>query len=311
MFYDKTMDWGGVKMIKTKRVVSIVAALTLALACIASFAGCGSQSSEPQGAKDVIERYGQANPDNFNMKGDVALSMGVSGMTMSMPMSMDFDVNGRNYHGTYSLSLFGAEAKGEMYAVEKDGKILTYSKTDTSGSMFGMTASSGDSEWTVTEMEEGDLSSIEALANELIEKASFEKTENGYLVSFKGEDVYAVLMKAISESETSAASAVSEIPQEITDFIKALNIDLAFDKDCNLTEVSIPETKSSLTIEGQTMDIEISSNLAISKHGEIAEIVVPDDVVNSAKPTSSVVDAAGIAAEASESSASAEASKAA
>ena len=234
--------------------------------------------------------------------------MGVSGMTMNMPMSLDFDVNGKNYHGTYSASVLGTEAKGEMYTVEKDGKILTYSKTDASGSMFGMSSSSGDTGWTVTEMEEGDVSSIDAVVNELIEKASFEKTENGYLVSFGGEDAYEILMKAISESENSAASAVSEIPQEVTDFIKALKIDLTFDKDCNLTEVSIPETKSSITMEGQTMDIDISSNLAVSKHGEIAEITVPDDVVNSAKATSSLVDAAGAAAEAS---ASAEASKAA
>ena len=295
-------------MFKTKRVVSIVAALTLALACMAGFVGCGSQSSEPQSAKDVIERHSQENPSNCNIKGDITLNMGVSGMTMNMPMSLDFDVNGKNYHGTYSASVLGTEAKGEMYTVEKDGKILTYSKTDASGSMFGMSSSSGDTGWTVTEMEEGDVSSIDAVVNELIEKASFEKTENGYLVSFGGEDAYEILMKAISESENSAASAVSEIPQEVTDFIKALKIDLTFDKDCNLTEVSIPETKSSITMEGQTMDIDISSNLAVSKHGEIAEITVPDDVVNSAKATSSLVDAAGAAAEAS---ASAEASKAA
>ena len=295
-------------MFKTKRVVSIVAALTLALACMAGFVGCGSQSSEPQSAKDVIERYSQENPSNCHIKGDITLNMGVSGMTMNMPMSLDFDVNGKNYHGTYSASVLGTEAKGEMYTVEKDGKILTYSKTDASGSMFGMSSSSGDTGWTVTEMEEGDVSSIDAVVNELIEKASFEKTENGYLVSFGGEDAYEILMKAISESENSAASAVSEIPQEVTDFIKALKIDLTFDKDCNLTEVSIPETKSSITMEGQTMDIDISSNLAVSKHGEIAEITVPDDVVNSAKATSSLVDAAGAAAEAS---ASAEASKAA
>ena len=295
-------------MFKTKRVVSIVAALTLALACMAGFVGCGSQSSEPQSAKDVIERYSQENPSNCNIKGDITLNMGVSGMTMNMPMSLDFDVNGKNYHGTYSASVLGTEAKGEMYTVEKDGKILTYSKTDASGSMFGMSSSSGDTGWTVTEMEEGDVSSIDAVVNELIEKASFEKTENGYLVSFGGEDAYEILMKAISESENSAASAVSEIPQEVTDFIKALKIDLTFDKDCNLTEVSIPETKSSITMEGQTMDIDISSNLAVSKHGEIAEITVPDDVVNSAKATSSLVDAAGATAEAS---ASAEASKAA
>ena len=295
-------------MFKTKRVVSIVAALTLALACMAGFVGCGSQSSEPQSAKDVIERYSQENPSNCNIKGDITLNMGVSGMTMNMPMSLDFDVNGKNYHGTYSASVLGTEAKGEMYTVEKDGKILTYSKTDASGSMFGMSSSSGDTGWTVTEMEEGDVSSIDAVVNALIAKASFEKTENGYLVSFGGEDAYEILMKAISESENSAASAVSEIPQEVTDFIKALKIDLTFDKDCNLTEVSIPETKSSITMEGQTMDIDISSNLAVSKHGEIAEITVPDDVVNSAKATSSLVDAAGAAAEAS---ASAEASKAA
>lgn len=227
-------------MFKTKRVVSIVAALTLALACMAGFVGCGSQSSEPQSAKDVIERYSQENPSNCNIKGDITLNMGVSGMTMNMPMSLDFDVNGKNYHGTYSASVLGTEAKGEMYTVEKDGKILTYSKTDASGSMFGMSSSSGDTGWTVTEMEEGDVSSIDAVVNELVEKASFEKTENGYLVSFGGEDAYEILMKAISESENSAASAVSEIPQEVTDFIKALKIDLTFDKDCNLTEVSIP-----------------------------------------------------------------------
>lgn len=294
---------------KTKRVMLIVAALTLAISCMVGFVGCGSQSSEPQSAKDVFERSGQANPGNFNIKGDIDLSMGASGMTMNMPLSMDFDINGRNNHGTYSLSVFGTEAKGEMYTIEKDGKLLTYSKTDTSGSMLGMSASSGSSGWTVTEMEEGNVSNIEAVTNELIEKASFEKTDNGYLVSVKGEDVYAVLMKAITESGNSAASAVSEIPKEATDFIKALKIDLAFDKNCNLTEVSIPETKSSMTIQGQTMDIGVSSNLAVSKHGEIAEIVVPDDVVNSAKATSSLVDAASIADEASESSASAEANK--
>lgn len=298
-------------MFKTKRVISIVAALTLAISCMAGLVSCGSQSSEPQSAKDVIERYSQENPSNFNIKGDITLNMGVSGMTMNMPMSMDFDINGKNYHGTYSASVLGTEAKGEMYTVEKDGKILTYSKTDASGSMFGMSSSSGDTGWTVTEMEEGDVSSIDAVVNELIEKASFEKTENGYLVSFGGEDAYEILMKAISESGNSAASAVSEIPQEVTDFIKALKIDLAFDKNCNLTEVSIPETKSSMTIQGQTMDIDVSSNFAVSKHGEIAEIVVPDDIVNSAKATSSPVDVASTAAEASESSASAEASKAA
>ena len=169
-------------MFKTKRVVSIVAALTLALACMTGFVGCGSQSSEPQSAKDVIERYSQENPSNCNIKGDITLNMGVSGMTMNMPMSLDFDVNGKNYHGTYSASVLGTEAKGEMYTVEKDGKILTYSKTDASGSMFGMSSSSGDTGWTVTEMEEGDVSSIDAVVNELIEKASFEKTENGYLL---------------------------------------------------------------------------------------------------------------------------------
>ena len=301
-------------MFSSKRFLPVVAAIMLTCACMASFAGCGSD--EPQSAKDVFERSVAADIDNCNMKGDIDVAVGVSGINMSMPIALDFDINGASTHGNFSMTLFGAEASGEVYVVEQDSKLLMYTKTDASGDMFGVPISSGESEWSVSEAEGTDTSSILSLAQALLENATFEKTDDGYLASVAGKDAYEAIQKIASQSEDGAAAALSEIPQEYSEFVDGLTLNFSFDKDCKLVGISIPETEAAVTAGGQAMDLVLSCDIAVSNHGQVAEIVVPDDVVNSAKAADDLVDASAIegladVAEESESDVSAEAGKAA
>ena len=273
-------------MLNKKRILSVIAIVTLAFACLAGFAGCGGGgASEPQSAKDVFDQNAKTDPNNCHIKGDASITMGAQGMTMDMPVSLDFDINGDASHGTFSASMLGAEMSGEMYSVEQDGKFLTYTKANTGGSMFGSALPSEEGEWTVTESDTSSTAKIGEVSNKLIEKATFEKADDGYVVSIKGADAYAVFQEAVAQDSTAATSAIPEVPQDYAELIDGLTLNLTFDKDYKLTKISIPETKSSVTSNGQTVDLTISADFAVTDHGKVAEITVPDDVVKAAKAT--------------------------
>jgi len=278
-----------------RKILSVIAIVTLALACLAGFVGCGG-ASEPQSAKDVFDQNAKVDPSNCRVKGDANITMGVQGMTMDMPVSLDFEVNGDTSHGTFSASMLGAEMSGEMYNVKQDDKFLTYSKANTGGSMLGTALPSEEGEWTVSESETSSTAKVGDIGNKLIEKATFEKADDGYVVSIKGTDAYAVFQEAVAEAGTATAGAIPEVPQEMSDLVDNLTLNLTFDKDCKLTGISIPETTASVTSNGQAVDMTISADLAVTDHGKIAEITVPDDVVKAAKP-SSTADATSAAAE--------------
>jgi hypothetical protein len=269
-------------MLNPKRILSIVATVALAFACMAGFSGCGS--SEPQNAKDVIEAFKATSPDNCNMKGSLDIAVGAAGMTMSIPVELDMDINGTSSHGIFSMSLFGAQTNVEVYGVEKDGKYLMYMKSNASGGMFGTSGSSVEGEWVVSEADSNALANVGAFGEGLFENATFEKTDNGYKLSVMGKDAYEYLQKIASETGNAATDSLSGIPEGATDLINSLVFDFLFDSNCNLTEISVPETTASVTTNGQTVDVTVSGDIAVSKHGQIGEIVVPDDVVNSAKP---------------------------
>ena len=271
-------------MFNSRKVLSVIAVCVLALACVAGCSG-GAANNEPQNAKDVYERYMATDShDNFNMKGDMNMVMGASGMTMEMPISFDFDVNGKSSHGTLSMSMFGMNVDSESYSVEKDGKVLTYSKGNSNvGSMFGATDESSEPEWTVSESDTNGVADMMNLGKELFDNADFAKNDTGYVVTVKGEDAFKLVEKLTAQSEGTGVDVMNSLPDEYKSLVNSLSLSFDFDKDCNLTKMSIPETKSTIEVQGQSADVTLSCDIALSKHGQIGEITVPDDVVKSAK----------------------------
>ena len=286
-----------------KKIGLLIAVGVLAIACIA---GC-SGNNEPTSAKEVYQKYSAAENDNFHAKGDLAITMSAQGMTMDMPISFDYDINGKTMHGTYSMSLFGMESTGESYTVEEGDELVSYSKADSSGSIFGIDADSTESTWTRSATPASEAKSLTDTFEGLFEKASFAKEDSGYLVTINGADALE-WAQSLSEADEGAAANMTEMAEQYEAFMKDLNIEFHFDKDCMLTSIVIPETATSVDMSGQSVDMKMSCNIAIDQYGQIAEITVPDDVKASATDaTDAAADALADIAEATDASASASA----
>ena len=272
-------------MFKPQKILTAIAACVLVLSCMAVCAGC---QSEPKNAKEVFDKYASTAHNNYNMAGDIDIALTLSGMSMDMPISFNFDVNGSSTHGNVSMNILGTQADVEMYTVEQDGKLLSYTKSNASGGLLGANAnSSADDSWTVTEAKGNAIEELTKLDASLFANADFSKSESGYTVTIKGKDLYNFAQKIASESGNDTAEGIATLSEEYVNFIDSLSIKCEFDKDCNLTSMSVPETKGTITMNNQTVDITAGGNLAITNQGKIGTITVPDDIVKSAKQSDS------------------------
>ena len=290
-------------MKKYFKIFTILAAMAL---LVGSLSACSLLG--PRSAEDCFKKNISNIPENYHMNMDMDLEMemgfndpamaaeleqALGSKTISLPIKfkMEADAGKETAHADLdmSVSMMGQKTKenGEMYVDGKEGYVYT---------------KEGDSdEWTKNELEnkgafsqllgEDDLEKIDW------EKAKFEKTDSGYVVTFAAEDIGDLVTSAASDYLNSAE--LDEFGDfEFTDG----DVVFTFDKKCRLVNVNVNglEMKGTADIGSGLGDMDtivtVDVTCAYSKFNEVEKdkYEIPEKVIKNAVEGDSGLDPEGI-----------------
>ncbi|MBQ3300885.1 MAG: hypothetical protein IJH04_01810 [Eggerthellaceae bacterium] len=261
----------------SKRISLLVAsamALCLAAACL-----FGCTNSEPKNAQEVFDNFSKQKQDSYHIEGPVDLSMGMMGLNVPLDMKVSFDVKGYDLHGTVSSK--DGTSNMDVYVTVEDGRAVMYTK----GFPFAFGAFMSDTtnldQWLKTTTSVTNLMDIpKQMDKTTLNDAEFEKTRDGYAITFKGKKIYEKALATIDDSE-----ALAQI-NAVSDMFDKLNATFEFDTQCKFTRFLVPTASIDVSSgEGDanySIQLTAGADLKISDMQAGTSITVPEDVVKSA-----------------------------
>lgn len=286
---------------KAKKIlaVSLMGAMT------ASLAGCAVDLStidlgkRPSTAAEVVEKYQALMEETKNYHADMEMEFGISakgeGVTVDLPITMEVsaDVLDDNLHGDMKMTMefMGQkiDQKAEIYSVRDGRHTSTYLLDEDVG------------EWTVSEDENSadttvSISGIDPAAFEDAEM-EYDKEKGTYTITqslgdfAEAGDTYELLADAYS----GMAEMMNMDPDDFMDEWGSADVIWVFDDEFYLQSMDVDGCEFSDTIkeDGIEMDVSVSLMLSyeFSDYGKIRDkdVEVPDDVIESAVPSETVV----------------------
>lgn len=180
------------------------------------------QPTGPQTTEELLERY-EALEDRgnytFDSKVDIDLGLG-----QQVTLGAQGEVTPRAAHMTESGSFLGHDATTECYVESEYVTFVEYRAYDINGSQV----------WCRSTVD--DISPVDSLTeHDLLEKATFATTSDGYTLRMAGTDFLPALM---GRGEGVVASLIQDEHGALAEALRSSEAVYAFDGDCELTGIS-------------------------------------------------------------------------
>lgn len=239
--------------------------------------GCGKDKD----AKTILEEASanMKNVESMSMKMTLEMGIDVEGSTFSMNMLADMDMDkNENMHGTYTVSMMGISEDIEMYMTTKDGYEYTYMKP----------ASSDEWQYTKEEAvvlpEEEDTELTEEM-NEMFESMTDIKEVESDREGYTKLEVTVDMGKfndLMAEYETG-----EELPAFDSETAMKMNLYIKDNYIC-IMEIDFTDLMKDMVEQdqeeyGSVTYSTVKMTIELGDFNKIDEIVVPEEVVNSAK----------------------------